>query len=205
MWEDMCTVRWLAQQPLAMRRLRVCGGQQTHTAENPLARSLLSAQLDREDKVEPRPLGVLVARAFVRRRASAASANRSKLARDVQHWQRREEHLGVGIGELIARLVPFGALEVEAMKVAPLVGPLAHLLLLLPQHVRSVDDVVERPTLLCMFAAHLLAICREESLGVEESGQPKGCWPALHEPARQLVSTLHDVGEPHARIGRVEL
>ena len=74
--------------PLSFRR-----GQQRHASERPLRGTVLRAQVDGRDVVEPRPPGRLVRGARVVN-VLVALAGGGERARDPQHGKRREEHLG---------------------------------------------------------------------------------------------------------------
>ena len=181
----------------------VLGAEQCHAAQRPLLRRVLGAQVHGEDEVEPAPRLVLVCGRRVR--VAVGLLVRRKHACNEEHGQRREEHLGDRVGELVARLVPTAAVEEEAVNVHALVGPLAHLVLLHVDDLGHVDNVVERPALLGVLAAHLLTVGGQEALRVEEAGEPEDVGPPALEPAGELLGAVDDGAEPGSQRGQIEL
>lgn len=68
-----------------------------------------------------------------------------------------------------------------------------------------VDHVVERPVLLGVPSAHLLPVCSQEALRVEESRQPEGVGPVALQPVHELLIAREDVHPPQADVGHDQL
>jgi len=179
-------------------------GQQRDAAQHPLHRALVCLEVDRGDEVQARTPGRAVDRARVDGVALPALVDRAG-GGNVQHRQRRIDDLGVRVGQDALALVPLAAVEEEAVDVDALRRAVLHLVPLLLEHLVGRHDVIERPAIARVLAAHVLPVGGEEARRVEEAGQPEAERPAVLQPCRELLRAVEDVGEPHAHVGRREV